>query len=196
MTGPSIRAFFAVEIRDKKLIYAISKLQEKLSGLVGQLKLVELENLHLTLRFLGDISEETAKRLYKFIETEINPQFFEDGPIEFSVQKLSDFSKRVFHLGLNGPVSVLREIHDKINEELVKSYGFVQDRSFKTHITIARTRKNKNRNLATSFPITEYNSLKKDYNSDTILGRFLASKIYLKKSVLTPQGPIYTNLEF
>ena len=191
-----IRAFFAVEIKDKKLIYAISKLQEKLSGIVERLKLVELENLHITLRFLGDISEEAAKKLYNFVETEINPQFFEDGPIEFTVQKLNDFSKRVFHLGLQGPVSVLREIHVKLDEELVKSYGFEQDRKFKTHITLARARKSKSKQPDIGFPTNEYNSLKNEYSSNAILGRFKVSKVYLKKSTLTPNGPIYENLEF
>ena len=191
-----IRAFFAVEIKDKKLIYAISKLQEKLSGIVERLKLVELENLHITLRFLGDISEEAAKKLYNFVETEINPQFFEDGPIEFSLQKLNDFSKRVFHLGLQGPVSVLREIHVKLDEELVKSYGFEQDRKFKTHITLARARKSKSKQPDIGFPTNEYNSLKNECSSNAILGRFKVSKVYLKKSTLTPNGPIYENLEF
>ena len=191
-----IRAFFAVEIKDKKLIYAISKLQEKLSGIVERLKVVELENLHITLRFLGDISEEAAKKLYNFVETEIKPQFFEDGAIEFTVQKLSDFSKRVFHVGLQGPVSILREIHDKIDEELVNSFGFEKDRNFKSHITIARVRKSKNKPSNVDFPLTAYNLLKNEFDSNTILGRFTVSKIYLKKSVLTPQGPIYSNLEF
>lgn len=191
-----IRAFFAVEIKDKKLIYAISKLQEKLAGAIERLKLVELENLHITLRFLGDISEEAAKRLYEFLETEINSQAFEGGPIEFTVQNLNDFSKRVFHLGIQGPLSVLREIHDKIDEELVKSYGFEQERRFKTHITLARARRSKTNRPTTPFPLNEYNSLKNEYNSKKILGNFKVSKVYLKKSVLTPQGPIYSNLEF
>ena len=191
-----IRAFFAVEIKDRKLIHAISKLQEKLSSVIGRLKLVELENLHITLRFLGDISEEAAKRLYEFLENEINSQMFEDGPVEFTVQKLNDFSKNVFHLGLQGPISVLREIHDKIDEELVRSYGFEQDRKFKTHITIARARRNKRKDLTNPFPLNEYNRLKNEYNSKKILGSFKISKIHLKKSVLTPKGPIYSNIEF
>jgi 2'-5' RNA ligase len=191
-----IRAFFAVEIKDKKLIHAISKLQEKLVRSIDRLKLVELENLHITLRFLGDISEQAAKRLYFFLETEVNPQFFQNGPIEFTVQKLNDFSKRVFHLGLQGPVSVLREIHDRIDEELIKFYGFEQDRKFKTHITLARARRSKTKRPTTSFPLNEYHSLKNEYNSNMVLGRFKVAKVYLKKSVLTPQGPIYSNLEF
>jgi 2'-5' RNA ligase len=195
MAGP-IRAFFAVEIKDKKLVYAIGKLQEKLSGIVDRLKLVELENIHLTLRFLGDISELAAKKLYNFLEEEINSQYFEDGAIEFTVQKLSDFSKRVFHLGMQGPVSILREIHDKIDHELVNSFSFEKDRKFKSHITIARARKSKNKLSNIDFPLTAYNSLKNEFDSNTILGRFTVSKIYLKKSVLTPQGPIYSNLEF
>ncbi len=191
-----IRAFFAIEIKDKKLIYAISKLQEKLTGIMDRLKLVELENIHLTLRFLGDITEHTAKKLSYFLEEEVNSYFFEDGPIEFTVQKLNDFSKRVFHLGLQGPVSVLREIHEKIDNELVKSFGFEQDRKFKTHVTIARARRSKNKMPAEEFPIKEYDVLKQEFGSNTVLGRFRVSKVYLKKSILTPQGPIYSNLEF
>ena len=118
MSGP-IRAFIAVEIKNKKLLYAIGKLQEKLVRIVDRVKLVELENIHITIRFLGDISEVSAKKLYNFLEEEVNSQYFLDGHIEFTVRKLSDFSKRVFHLGLQGPVSILREIHDKIDDKLV-----------------------------------------------------------------------------
>lgn len=195
MGGP-IRVFFAVEVKDKKLIHGISRLQEKLSGIVERLKLVELENIHITLRFLGDISEETAKRLFYFLEEEINPVFFKEGGIEFTVQKLSDFSKRVYHLGLQGPVSVLREIHSKIDEELVKSYGFEKDRNFKSHVTIARARKSKTNHSTVEFPISAYIALKTEYGIENVLGSFKVAKVYLKKSILTPQGPIYTNLEF
>lgn len=195
MGGP-IRAFFAVEINDKKLIYAINKVQKKLSSIVDRLKLVELENIHITLRFLGDISEITAEKLYQFLEERINPVFFEDGPIEFSVHKLSDFSKRVFHLGLKGPVSILREIHDKIDEELVNSFGFPADNKFKSHITIARARERRNKGMSSGFPTNEYNLLKQEYGPNNSIGSFKISKVYLKRSVLTPQGPIYSNLEF
>ena len=191
-----IRAFIAVEIANKKLIHAISKLQEKLKGIIGQLKLVELENLHITLRFLGDISEKAAKRIYTYLEDNINPNYFEDGPIEFTVQKLSDFSKRVFHLGLQGPVSVLREIHEQIDDELVKKFGFENDRKFKSHLTIARARKNRNRQSSIQFPIDKYDKLKKEFEDSVVLGTFRVAKVYLKRSVLTPNGPIYSNIEF
>ena len=67
MSGP-IRSFFAIEVKNKKLIYAISKLQEKLVGMMGRVKLVEPENIHITIRFLGDISETIARKLYIFLE--------------------------------------------------------------------------------------------------------------------------------
>ena len=191
-----IRAFFAIEISNKKLIHAIGKLQKELVQVIERLKLVELENLHITLRFLGDISEDVAKKLYKFVDEDINPIYFGDGPLEFTVQKLSDFSKRVFHLGLKGPISVLREIHDKIDSELVKSYGFNPDRKFKAHITLARARKNRTRQVSSSFSIENYLKLKQRFDSETLLGTFTVAKVFLKKSILTPQGPIYSNLEF
>jgi 2'-5' RNA ligase len=191
-----IRAFFAVEIINKKLLHAIGKLQEKLDSIIDRLKLVEIENLHITLRFLGNISEVTAKKLYDFLENEINPKYFKDGPLEFSVQKLSDFSKRVFHLGVKGPISVLREIHDEIESELRKTYGFKPEKKLKVHITLARARKNRNRSQSQPFPINDYNQLKSEYDSENVLGTFSVGKVFLKKSVLTPKGPIYSNLEF
>ena len=134
--------------------------------------------------------------MYSFVENDINPKYFEDGPLEFSIQKLSDFSKRVFHLGLKGPTSVLREIHDEIDAELVKKFGFEKDNKFKTHLTIARARKNRNKQEIRPFPVKEYTQLKEEYNSEKILGTFSVSKVFLKKSVLTPKGPIYSNIEF
>ncbi|MBN2156145.1 MAG: RNA 2',3'-cyclic phosphodiesterase [Candidatus Lokiarchaeota archaeon] len=191
----SIRAFFAVEIKNKKLIYAIRKLQEELTGIMDQIKLVEPENIHITIRFLGHITEPTARKLYEFLQNDINSHYFQNGPLEFTVRRLGDFSKRVFHLGIQGPVSTLREIHDKIDNKLVESFGFPKDRKLKTHITIARAKKSKNRQISTNLPLKEFQTLKNDYVAKE-LGSFQVGKIFLKKSVLTPQGPIYSNLEF
>ncbi|MHA1729474.1 MAG: RNA 2',3'-cyclic phosphodiesterase [Promethearchaeota archaeon] len=198
-----IRAFFALEIKNKKVIYNIKRMQEKLDEISGsvRIKMVEPANIHLTIRFLGNIGEDIAEKLYYFIETNINSVFFNDGPLEFDVINLKDFRKSVFFVDLRGPTQILAKINDILEDELVKNYHFRREtRQFRTHITIGRKKKQRNkkqdnREIKERIDKELYSKLKQEYSQKT-LGRIEFEKLFLKKSTLTPNGPIYENLEY
>ena len=79
---------------------------------------------------------------------------------------------------------ILKELHDKLDKEF-NSIGFDLDKKFSSHLTIGRMRsakaKDKVKNTLNSY-------------ADIDVGTMEANTIVLKKSTLTPAGPIYEDL--
>ena len=193
MSDKSIRAFLALEVKDRETIRNIETLQKELMQIIEPIKTVETKNIHITIRFLANISSDMVKKIYFFIEESINSKFFKDGALEFDVVGLKDFSRRVFFVNLNGPTEILLKINGIIEDELVNTYNFKRDSRFQAHITIARIKRSRTKKKA--FNREKYSELKKHY-SNIILGRVKFKKLHLKKSILTSLGPIYEDLVF
>ncbi|MDD1763557.1 MAG: RNA 2',3'-cyclic phosphodiesterase, partial [Methanobacteriaceae archaeon] len=68
-----MRAFLAVEI-DFRLINKILKVQETLKTADAQVKFVEGENLHFTLKFFGDIKQEQVQQIGNLTENRLENQ--------------------------------------------------------------------------------------------------------------------------
>lgn len=92
-------------------------------------------------------------------------------------------------------------LHEIIDEELFQNLNIMKEtRPFNPHLTIARS-KRRHQHSNSKFKTNSkpgqisYTSLKRKYiNYD--FGEWTISKVVLKKSVLTPKGPIYSNLIF
>lgn len=192
MSENNIRAFLALEVKDKETIRNIETIQKKLMQIIEPIKTVETKNIHITIRFLANINVEMARKLYFFIEENVNSKLFKDGALEYEVIGLKDFNRRVFFVNLKGPTEILQNINGIVEDELVY-YNFKRDSRFQTHITIARLKRSKTKKNV--FNREKYSELKRHY-SDKILGRVKFKKLLLKKSTLTPSGPIYENLVF
>ena len=174
-----MRAFIAIEISDRGVLDSIKKIQSKIKI---QAKPVVPENIHFTLLFLGEVSESELKKITEAISS-----------VEFSsfsviFQGIGAFPKprfpRVVWLGtdeLGG--ENLREMAKKV-EEALSPLGFHSDKPFQPHITIFRI---KNRIGDISKDLAEFEGV--NFGSQKI------SEIKLKKSDLTPTGPIYSDLK-
>ena len=73
-----IRAFIAIEVNEESTLSEILEYQSRLQKSIGPLKLVDKHLMHITIRFLGDITTDHAKLIYEFIENEINKIYFSD----------------------------------------------------------------------------------------------------------------------
>ncbi|MBS3080654.1 RNA 2',3'-cyclic phosphodiesterase [Candidatus Pacearchaeota archaeon] len=138
-------------------------------------KYTELENLHLTLKFLGEINNEKLEKVKK----RLSELKFEE--FTAKLDKIGIFSgktPRVLWIKLKGADILQREI-DNVLEDL-----FEKEKRFMGHITIARIKYIKEKK-----ELIEY--LKK-IKTDI---RFTVDKFYLKKSTLLPEGPIYEVIE-
>lgn len=178
-----IRSFVAVECHDGSIHARFEEAQGLLKGTGASIKLVEIENIHITLKFLGDIEDHQVEEVSRVIRD------ITFKPFEFTVEGIGVFPnlKRptTIWAGISSEVGELANLFNLVNGGLAK-LGFEKDRRrFHPHLTIARVRGGQNR----------------DKLVDTLLGleemkfgKVKVDRIYLKKSVLTPKGPIYSTL--
>ena len=67
-----IRTFIALELKNEETLDQIKSFSSRLKQNQPNIKLVKPENLHLTIKFLGDIEETLAPRIYEILNKEIN----------------------------------------------------------------------------------------------------------------------------
>ncbi len=178
-----IRAFLSVDIEDHGLLSQISEIQNRVDTSSAKMKLVEIENIHFTLRFLGDTSVSTIDE----IESSLNQINFE--PFNIEVVGVGAFPNnrrpRVIWIGVTQNADSIVKLKREIDSRL-KTFGYQPEgKKFTPHATIARVRYIKDaerlaRNLG------ELGGVQ--------IGTMTVSKFNMKKSVLTPSGPIYETL--
>ena len=175
-----MRAFLAVEI-PKKIREIVVKIQKNFE--MKGIKLVEPENLHWTLKFFGEISEEDVK----IIEERIKE--FRFSPFEIELKGLDAFPSKTYPkiiwIGVGSGKEEFIKFLSSINE-LLKDIGKKEDKEPIPHLTIARvkffTDKERVIKLIEKF-------------SEEIFGKMTVNKMSLYKSTLTPKSPIYEALK-
>jgi 2'-5' RNA ligase len=172
-----MRTFVAVEITDGMVLDSIKKLQGEIKV---SAKPVEIHNMHFTLMFLGDITEEMAKKVQAQLET-IQFSSFDIGFVGVGAFPKPKFP-RVIWIGLDQGGEKLVELA-KVVEQKLAPLGFKSDKPFKPHATIFRI-KDKTDDITDQ--ISKYNNVK--------FGSQRVSVIKFKQSVLTPSGPIYSDI--
>jgi 2'-5' RNA ligase len=176
-----IRAFIAVDMPES-IRSKIKNLQEGVD--INGLKFVDPAIIHLTLKFLGDTPQKKIDDVCRVLEA------IETSRFEVTVACMGAFpnlkNPRIIWIGLSQD-SKLERIAENIEDRLSK-LGFEREkRKFTSHLTIARVKragKNERR-------------LIKDFvreNANIDLGKILIDRLKLKRSVLTPQGPIYSDI--
>jgi len=172
-----MRTFVAIEVSNKDVLNSIHKIQTELNI---KAKSVELHNMHFTVQFLGEVPEEMIRR----ISDTLNGIEFSAFSISFASIGVfpNPNSPRVIWIGTNDGVNELEKLAEVIRSKL-SHLGFSPDKKFKPHVTIFRI-KNKIEGI----------SSKLEKFSSCSFGKQLVSEIKLKKSELTYQGPIYTDL--
>jgi 2'-5' RNA ligase len=178
----SIRAFIAVDLPGD-LRTRIDPVLSDLSSLGRDLKVVKRENLHFTVKFLGNIAPDMVEPIVNCIRTR------EEGlGFEMEVRGLGAFPNarkpRVVWIGANSPGNEFVEMAKGIDRELV-DLGFDRERSYVPHLTVARVRNRKGAPGAAEFV---------EKMVDLDIGRMTVDSISLKKSVVTPAGPIYSDM--
>lgn len=161
------------------------RVQKKLEQIGGDLKIVEPENIHLTLKFLGDISRSKLRA----VEDVLREASYAD-PFRIQVSSLGVFPNpsfiRVVWAGVDEGSEKLKTIRKEIDEGLSKVGISTDDEEFTPHYTIARVKSGKEKEKIRSLV---------EKNSNKIWGEYVAGDVKLKKSELTSEGPVYSTLE-
>ena len=178
-----IRSFLAIDL-DEDLKPKINDLINEFQEIDAKVKYVELENLHLTLKFFGDIDDEGLNLLIEAIENVVS----KFNPFKINIKSCGAFPNkkhiRVIKLGIEDD-TILKDLHKKLDKEFVQ-LGFDKDKKFSTHLTIGRVKSAKNKDLIKEC-IEEF--------EDIEIGEMEVNQISLKKSTLTSSGPIYEDLK-
>ncbi|MDR2967112.1 MAG: RNA 2',3'-cyclic phosphodiesterase [Methanobacteriaceae archaeon] len=183
MNNSKLRTFLAIDI-DKKLIQKIEDLQKEFEKTNANIKYVEIENIHFTLKFFGNINEEMVDKIS--ISTENVLKKYE--PIDITIEGTGSFPSedfiKVIWLGITEN-QVVMDLAKKLDEEF-KKIGFKKEKNYSPHLTIGRMRSPKNKKEVKE-KIATFKDIK--------IGKMSIDKISLKKSELTPKGPIYSDLK-
>ncbi len=189
-----IRAFIAIELNDRITIDKIKSFSARLKQNQPKLKVVAPENLHMTVKFLGNISESLAPKIYKILKEEINENMFEGKKFEYNLKGVGQFNKfSVLWVKLIGDIQFLQQIKNLTEQLLAERFNLQKDKrtQFKPHLTIGRLKKEK-------INYQTFSALKNliHENKNLEFGPFIVDQVKLKKSILTSKGPIYSDLVY
>jgi len=178
-----VRCFISVDVEDANLLDGVMEVISQLASTRAHIKPVERENIHLTLRFLGEIDPSLIDRIYRVLQS------IAFKPFTMKIERLGAFpsisNPRVIWLGVSTGANELKNIHSQLERGL-EDLGFKREREeFIPHITIARVKSSRNKALLVK-KIMELQNVE--------IGEMVVDTIRLKQSILTPRGPIYKTL--
>ena len=173
-----MRVFIAVEISNAEILKKIKTFQEELQI---NAKATKINQIHFTLQFLGEIEEKTCEMVKQQLQKVTFSQF------NLSLKGIGGFpnlkNPRVIWVGVDEEggrklIELTKEIGIKLT-----TLGFQNDKKFKPHLTVFRI-KHKIGDLSSK--VKEYEKI--EFGSQVI------TKIKLKRSILRPEGPEYSDL--
>ena len=183
-----IRSFIAVELPDE-LRVSLSQLQVRLkSGGQFSVKWSDPYSIHLTLKFLGNITPDKIGQLTKAIEEAAHGI----PPLRLALTELGVFPNprrvQVIWVGLEGDLNKLGQLQQRI-ETRVSPLGFpTETRKFTPHLTLGRVRERASpieRESLGRFITTSRFKIDSQFNVDSI---------HLMRSQLTSGGAIYSKI--
>ncbi len=176
-----MRAFIAIDLP--------KDLKNKLHSFQNELKKLDIiegnwtKEYHLTLKFLGDITEDKLKEIEKVLAAIAD----KTKKFELNLQGISGFPStdyvRVMWLGVGAGDEEALVLHEEIDDSLAKS-GFEKEKRYENHITLCRVKK-----------VSDKGKLKEIFKAKTEFGKFEVSEIKLIKSYLTKKGQVYDVLK-
>ena len=183
MSVSQVRSFVSIDLEDEQILSKVESIMSSLSSLGGDLKPVERENIHLTLKFLGNVSPEKLAEV-KSALAEVKFQ-----PFSLEIKGAGAFPSlkrmNVVWVGVGEGWSQVELIFEQ-TEKLLHQVGFSREtRPFSPHITIARVRSGRNRDEIASFL---------GHLAEESFGTFNAEHVRLKQSILSSSGPRYSTL--
>jgi len=173
-----MRVFVAVEISKGEILKKIQAFQKNVEI---DAKPTKIDEIHFTLKFLGEIDQVKYDQVKDIIKKISFSSF------DISLKGVGGFpnlkNPRVIWIGIdrNG-AEKLTVLANEIEIKLIE-LGFEKNKKFKPHLTIFRVKRK----------ISDISVIMKEYEA-VEFGVQTISKIKVKRSVLSPKGPEYSDL--
>ena len=184
----TIRAFIAIELPAS----IQKKLGEVIDGLKSQntdvIRWVSPHNIHITLKFLGDVSTNNLQVLTQILGSEVSRYH----AFEITVGGLGAFPNlrqpRVVWVGVQAP-PILESMQRGIEGETRRMGYVAEERPFSPHLTVGRMSHNATQDDIRQIAVILSNTRVKE------LGAVLVETVRLYKSDLQPGGAVYTVMD-
>ena len=175
------RGFIAIDIDASPKLIAFEK---EISQTGADVKLVQPENIHITIKFLGDTNESHTNAIEQAMRASVQ----QVKPFSITLKGTGVFPNqkyiKVLWIGLTNTTAI--ETIAKAIDVSLAPLGFPKEqRGFSAHLTVGRLKTARNKDQLLKV-IEHYD--KEEFSVQEI------RSIVLKKSQLTPQGPIYSTL--
>ena len=179
-----IRSFLAIEL-PKPILKKIEEVQGDLRSTHADVRWVNPEKIHLTLKFFGNIEESRIDPIFKSIEEPIRNTL----PFSLKVQGVGAFpnlkNPRVIWMGLVDGREILVSFQKQIETQF-EEIGFQsEDRPFHPHLTLGRMKSSRGKEELVG---------RMERHKEEEFGDIQVERMVLFKSDLRPTGPIYTPL--
>lgn len=209
MSTSTIRVFIAIDLSEK-IRAKIAEIENEFAFLrvhsPGAVKFVDPAHAHQTVKFLGDVSEDDLERIKSGL-AEITQRPFDIGlrgvgvfpavsvPVLDSTstsapsqEKFIREKIRVIWIGIKEGEEQLNALQEEVEREMQR-LGVSREKRFSAHVTLGRVKK----------PLRSKNELNRLREKivglrDVVVGKMSVEELKLKKSTLTPGGPIYEDL--
>ncbi|MGI0141239.1 MAG: RNA 2',3'-cyclic phosphodiesterase [Candidatus Micrarchaeales archaeon] len=174
-----MRTFIALDIPEsvREEIAAVSR---EFSG--DGVTLVNKEAMHLSIHFLGDLTDQGIQKVKDSIQ-EVESKSF-----DVQVKGLDFFSPsflKVIFGKVEGGGEECSRIYEQLANSMVAREFELEPGQYTPHITVARVKRVRDPRSIVALVRS---------HSETDFGTFTVNSIKLKSSELTPEGPVYTDL--
>lgn len=181
-----MRLFWAVNLPEE-IKANLQKTQENLHAFGTAARWVTPQNLHITVKFLGETDKNQVSKIVDLANRELRaipPFCLEVSGLGFFY---SHSGPRVLWASLQGELQVLKKIASKLEESMAICGFSKEKRPFAPHLTLAR--------ISSSKDVSDLVQAVKEQSPHVQgLGRFTVTSVDLMHSILQPQGPVYNRL--
>lgn len=182
-----MRCFIAIDI-DQITRKTLRDLQQQIASSIdvkkSDLKWVNPDNIHLTLKFLGEVKDQRIAQLCEIVKKVAD----EHKRFELDIESVGHFggrSARVLWVGTGNGNNELGQLANDLEQQLASAGWPKEKREYNGHMTLCRIK-----NPKAGIKLGQISPDYKDFKVSTIS----VDSVIVYQSQLTPKGPIYTQL--
>jgi 2'-5' RNA ligase len=184
MVEEHLRSFLAVPV-DPAVLENLGSAVARIKPDLKEIRFVRTNNLHITLRFFGNITENDVEEIKRRINSVISGYKI----FKIKIKSISAFpnmkNPRIIWAGIQDESGKLKFMAENLNRLLSGIGEKEEDRGFKAHLTIGRVRSRLNPEY---FQKIIYPCINNDFGESTV------NRIILYRSTLLPDGPVYDSM--